>query len=68
MSSGQAKMVLGVLENVCVDKDDTLRHSALFTLRVLIRYGHEQLEATCPKVLTSEPVSGPASVEWVTDP
>lgn len=46
-------ILLASLENVCMDSDQTLQHSFLAVVRVVIRFGHEQLAKSCPKGFTA---------------
>lgn len=48
-TSSSQSILLSSFENVCVDVDPTLRHSVLVVLRVVLRFGHEQIVKACPK-------------------
>lgn len=48
-TSSSASILLASLENVCQDADATLQHSILVSLRVVLRFGHEQVSKACPK-------------------
>lgn len=51
-TGGGQSVLLCSLENVCVDKDQTLQHSFIATLRVVLRVGHEQIAKACPTGFT----------------